>query len=244
MFEPLRGDRSLYEAQMDELRALAAWIVHADWTQSRPVGTDWNDYLFSLVYRFSGAFAQDIFEESAVSPATLNLFGNALRTAKLNLQIPESDVQIAHEDQLHAASGFWWEMRRHLGRFPEMAEEIADEGVTHLVCSGISGCVIGEYLNCCLEDLGAPVPVDHMVFKRQNRIPVAGKLPEDFSPKGRKLLLVEDVVTEPNTLGVMQRTLASGGYDSDCSLFTLEMTDAVSREEVLKGFRKIYSPQE
>src|SRR3989344_9250784 len=167
MREALFGDRKQYEGEMDELRALAAWIVNADWTGAQPLGTDWQEYLFSLIYRYSELFSRDIVARNVVSNQTLNLFQSALQTTKLNLGITESAVQTAHKDQIFESSGFWWEMRRFLGRFPEMAEEIAHDGVTQLVCAGISGCVIGEFLGRHLEAQGYPLAIDHMVFKRQ-----------------------------------------------------------------------------
>ncbi len=89
----------------------------------------------------------------------------------------------AHEDQLYKGSGFW-EMRWNLGQFPDIAEQVKEAGISHIICAGISGCVVGEYLG--LEMIGSDVPVDHMIFERVDRSPVMGVLPVNFELEGKQ----------------------------------------------------------
>jgi hypothetical protein len=215
-----------YEPLMDELRALACIII----------GRDQQD-LFNIIKYFSRNIAEDIRKNGRISEECLNLFKSAMFTIVSRLNITQEMIMEAHEDQLYKGSGFW-EMRWNLGQFPDIADQVREAGISHMICAGISGCVVGEYL--ALEMKDGEIPVDHMIFERNNRTPVRGMLPADFQLEGKKILLVEDAVQEARTLGVMMNTLNGMADGLAFSLFTLDIEDNDETRLGLRPIRKIY----
>jgi hypothetical protein len=71
------------------------------------------------------------------------MLDSRLFTIKKALGITEEDINHAYENQLYKNSGFW-ELRRYLGQFVDIAEDISTNPPDLIVCAGISGCVIGE----------------------------------------------------------------------------------------------------
>ena len=61
----------------------------------------------------------------------------------LRHETSEEDINHAYENQLYKNSGFW-ELRRYLGQFVDITEDISTNPPDLIVCAGISGCVIGE----------------------------------------------------------------------------------------------------
>ena len=116
-----------YEPLMDELRALAVIIV----------GREQAD-LFNIIKYYSRNFAEDIKANGRISDECLNRFKSAMFTITSRLNITPEMIGIAHEDQLYKGSGFW-EMRWNLGQFPDIAEQVKDAGISHIICAGISG---------------------------------------------------------------------------------------------------------
>lgn len=215
-----------YEPLMDELRALAVIII----------GREQQD-LFNIIKYYSRNIAEDIKAHGSITDACLNRFRSAMFTIASRLNITPEMISSAHEDQLYKGSGFW-EMRWNLGQFADIAEQVQSAGITHIICAGISGCVVGEYLS--LEMDGDPIPVDHMIFERRDRSPVRGMLSRDFSLEGNKLLLVEDAVQEARTINTMMNTLNNSGENLEFSLFALDIEDNDETRLALKPVKKIF----
>jgi hypothetical protein len=215
-----------YEPLMDELRALAVIII----------GREQED-LFNIIKYYSKNFAEDIKANGRISEACLNRFKSAMFTITSRLNITPEMIGLAHEDQLYKGSGFW-EMRWNLGQFPDIAKQVQDAGISHIVCAGISGCVVGEYLGLEMSD--PKIPVDHMIFERSNRSPVRGMLPRNFELEGKSVLLVEDAVQEARTLGVMMSTLDTMRDDLEFSLFALDIEDNEETRLALQPIHKIF----
>ncbi len=215
-----------YEPLMDELRALAVIIV----------GREQAD-LFNIIKYYSRNFAEDIKANGRISDECLNRFKSAMFTITSRLNITSETINAAHEDQLYKGSGFW-EMRWNLGQFPDIAEQVKEAGISHIICAGISGCVVGEYLG--LEMKGSDVPVDHMIFERVDRSPVKGVLPSNFVLEGNRILLIEDAVQEARTLGVMMNTLNNMQPGLEFSLFALDIEDNEETRLGLQPIKKIF----
>lgn len=215
-----------YEPLMDELRALAVIII----------GREQED-LFNIIKYYSRNFAEDIKANGRISETCLNRFKSAMFTITSRLNITPEMIGLAHEDQLYKGSGFW-EMRWNLGQFADIAEQVQEAGISHIICAGISGCVVGEYLGLELKDSG--IPVDHMIFERSNKFPVKGMLPRDFVLEGNKILLIEDAVQEARTLGVMMNTLNGMRANVEFSLFALDIEDNEETRLALKLIHKIF----
>lgn len=200
-----------YEPLMDELRALAVIII----------GREQQD-LFNIIKYYSCNIAEDIKAHGTITDACLNRFKSAMFTISSRLNITPEMISSAHEDQLYKGSGFW-EMRWNLGQFADIASQVKNAGISHIICAGISGCVVGEYLG--LELKGSEIPIDHMIFERRDRSPIRGMLPRDFQLEGNNILLIEDAVQEARTLGVMMNTLNGLRSDLEFSLFALDIED-------------------
>lgn len=247
--EWLRGYNEMcrYEPAMNELRALAQWIVDKGEAVPAELAArgSWEGDLFQLIKFYTSRLAEDIDSYNRILPETLNLLENAVRTTRRVLGISDDDVEAASQAQLFAGSGFW-EMRRFLGQFPDMAAEIAGWRPRQLVCSGISGCVIGEYVGLLLAKRGMVVPVDHLVYRRRGVWPVEGRLARDFRWAGGKVLLIEDAVNEPRTLQVMMRALRSKAWlQMNFGLLVLEVDrDKAGVAQLLNGFDRVFEFEE
>lgn len=231
-----------YEPAMDELRALAAWLVAQDGERFL-MDPGSVDYLFRLIKHYARAFAEDIENHLRVQPETVDLLFNGIRTVRLSLGINDADIEAAREDQIFKGAGFW-EMRRFLGQFDDLVEAIAAGGYQQLICAGISGCVVGEYLGAKLEKLGQSIAVEHMVFRREKTIPVVGLMRPDFRLPGEKLLLVEDCVVEARTIRVVLETLRGISPELTCSLFAIELDSTPAVRAALGQFHHVYTFEE
>lgn len=233
-----------YESSMDELRAIALHIAESDPMQEIFEGIKSTEYLFLLIKYYCRLFAEDIFETGRVTNSKQDLLDSGLFTIKKALGITENDIKRAHEKQLYKNSGFW-EMRRYLGQFVDIAEEVVADPPDAIVCAGISGCVVGEYLGLVLEkkfDLN--VPVAHMVFLRADKLPVSGILPISYDRGNTKILLVEDAVIESRTSRVMMETLAKINTDIQYSLFALEIEQNQTDRDVLSQMQQVFTFEE
>ena len=235
-----------YEPVMNELRAIALWITENGPGLPRGMSASfsWEGDMFMLIKHYSRKFAEDIDRVGSVEPPSVELLKNAMFTLRRILGITDEDVAKAYEMQLYKGSGFW-EMRRFLGQFNDIAEELSESPPDNIVTAGISGCVVGEYLALKLEkEKGLSIPVEHMVFAREGIMPSAGVLPVAFELKGPAILLVEDAVQEARTLSVMMDTLRAVRGDTSFSLFALEIEDNQAVNELLSGFSKVYTFEE
>lgn len=216
-----------YETYMDELRALSSWMV-TNTPDQRPgeiEGRNWGGLIFELIKGNTSRFAVDIAEQGHVRDATLDQFKTEIEAVMKALKITSGEVSTAHKGQIHIRSGFW-EMRRFFGQFPEIIGQMERDGIAdQMVCAGISGCVVGEYLGLMLQRDGIERRVDHMIFEREGKIPVRGRIPWNFELMGKRILLVEDAVTEIDTLGVMRERLREIDPDLTFSLFTMEIDE-------------------
>jgi len=233
-----------YEKQMDDLRALATWIVETDEKFNIPgLPGHPKEYVFSLIKFYSRKFAEDILENSHVSDKTTNLLESGLFSIKKLLNITPEYVKRASEAQLYKNSGFW-EMRRYLGQFPDATESVIDDNITHIVCAGISGCIVGEYLGLHLEKMGEEIHVDHMVFARNGSIPKKGILPENTKISGTNVLLVDDAVLETRTLRIMTNSISMMKPDVNFSVMFLDFEDDSRVRNYLKNFNHVYRFEE
>jgi hypothetical protein len=234
-----------HESAMDELRALALYIAHAPAGQ-RIFGeaSSSRDYLFTVIQYFCRGYAEDIYNRGRITPEKQDHLHSGLYTIKQALKITEEDIARAGENQLYKNSGFW-EMRKFLGQFLDIAEEIQSDPVDVIVCAGISGCVVGEYLGLVLEKrCRLEIPVRHMVFTRADKHPVEGILPSSFERSVSRILLVEDAVVESRTTKVMVDTISALISGAVFHLFALEIERNQIDKNVLKGMEKIYTFEE
>lgn len=216
-----------YEKDMDVLRTLVLW-------EGAP-----RDYVLEIIKMYSGKFALDIKEQGKILPGTLNLFHNALNTLNLILGITGEDIAAASEKQRYTNSGFW-EMRRVIGQFRDVAEEVSKDGITHIITAGISGCIIGEYLGLFVNGFGREVPVDHMIFSRDGINPIAGHLKSKFEMVGSKVLIVDDAVMEAVTLEIMIREIRKIRPGVELSLLAVDVDPDVKSSRVLSSLLKLY----
>jgi hypothetical protein len=233
-----------YESSMDELRAIALYIAESDPQQEIFEGIKSTEYLFVLIKYYCRLFAEDIFERGQVTDDKRDMLDSGLFTIKKALGITEEDIKHAHENQLYKNSGFW-EMRRYLGLFVDIAEEVAKNPPDAIVCAGISGCVIGEYLGLVLEKkFNQNTPVFHMVFSREDKQPVAGLLPDSMGVGLSNALLVEDAVIESRTSRVMIETLSTISPAINYSLFALEIEQNQVGGDILSLMKNVYTFEE
>jgi adenine/guanine phosphoribosyltransferase-like PRPP-binding protein len=233
-----------HESAMDELRAIALYIAHAPPDQLIFGHASSRDYLFTVIQYYCRGYAEDIYARGRITPEKQDHLHSGLFTIKQALKITDEDIAHAGENQLYKNSGFW-EMRKFLGQFVDIAEEIAADPVDVIVCAGISGCVVGEYLGLVLEKrFNLPVPVEHMVFTRADKHPVQGILPSSFNPALSRVLLVEDAVVESRTTRVMVETLSACLASPVFRLFALEIERNQLDKDLLRGMEAIYTFEE
>jgi len=229
-----------YERPMDDLRALATWIVETDNEFTVPsLHGHPKEYIFSLIKFYSRNFAEDIYDCSRVRDETINRLESGLSSVKKLLNITPEYIKRASDAQLYKNSGFW-EMRKYLGQFGDVAESSVENNVSHLICAGISGCVVGEYLGLHYEKLGKDIPVDHMVFVRNGNVPVRGVLPEDTKISGSNVLLVDDAILETRTMRVMTSTISAKKPGVKFSAMFLDFEDDQNVRSYLKNFDHVY----
>lgn len=228
-----------YERDMDLLRALALWITAFDGARSIPSLPNPREYVFGLIKMYSEKFAVDIKDEGRILPETISLFHSALATVCLILGISSEDILLAGEKQRYVNSGFW-EMRRVIGQFRDMAQEVVKNDVSLIVTAGISGCVIGEYLGLFVRDLGRIIPVDHMVFSRIGTDPHEGFLRENFSVSGDRVLIVDDAVMEAITLKVMVEKIRAIFSLVELSLLAVDIDPEIMSSGYLTQFSHLY----
>lgn len=230
-----------YESSMDELRAIALHIADSDPKQEIFEGIKSTEYLFVLIKYYCRLFAEDIYDRGRVTDEKRDMLDSGLFTIRKALGITEEDINHAHENQLYKNSGFW-EMRRYLGQFVDIAEDISIDPPDIIVCAGISGCVIGEYLGLVLEKrLNLNIPVTHMVFSRVEKEPVEGILPNAAGIGIAKALLVEDAVIESRTAKVMMETLSKFSQGIQCSLFALEIEQNQLEGAILLQMQEVFT---
>ena len=116
-----------YEPVMNELRAIALWITENGPGLPRGMSASfsWEGDMFMLIKHYSRKFAEDIARVGSVEPPNVELLKNAMFTLRKILGITDEDVAKAYEMQLYKGSGFW-EMRRFLGQFNDIAEELSE----------------------------------------------------------------------------------------------------------------------
>jgi hypothetical protein len=229
-----------YERDMDELRALALWISRHDRELSIPGLPKPREYVFDLIQHYSLQFARDIRQHTKIAPESIDLFHSSLYSIKLLLGITPQDIEFASQQQLYRNSGFW-EMRRFIGQFGDVAEAAVADGVTDIICAAISGCIIGEYLGLLMSELThQPLPVYHMVFARTGPNPVEGFLPERFRLSGGHVLIVDDAVMETRTAAVMVNRLRELCPGARLSIMTVDIDPDAKYSEFMRQFEKVY----
>jgi len=128
-----------------------------------------------------------------------------------------------------------------IGQFSDIAEEVVQDGVTHIITAAVSGCIIGEYLGKILErKFRKLLDVDHMVFARDGINPVKGILPESFRLQGDHVLFVDDAVMETRTALVMLDTMQNIAPNSKVSLLTVDIDPDTKESGFLQRFNKVY----
>jgi hypothetical protein len=229
-----------YERDMDELRALALWITRCDPNLTIPGLAKPREYVFDLIQHYSKKFAADIKHQSIISPDSIDLFHSSLFSVKLILGITPQDLEAASQQQLYRNSGFW-EMRRFIGQFGDVAEAAVKDGVTHIVSAATSGCIIGEYLGLLMdEQYHRPVPVDHMVFLRSGAMPIAGQLRQQFQISGDHVLIADDAVMETRTAAVMLAKLREINPSAAISIMTVDIDPETKYSEFMRQFAHVY----
>ncbi len=229
-----------YERDMDELRALALWITRCDQDLSIPGLPKPREYVFDLIQHYSQMFAQDIRRHSRIAPDSIDLFHSSLYSIELLLGITPADIETASQQQLYRNSGFW-EMRRFIGQFGDVAEAAVQDQVTDILCAAISGCIIGEYLGLLVSELThQTVPVNHMVFARSGALPVEGLLPERFRLSGEHVLMVDDALMETRTAAVMIRKIREISPSVEISILTVDIDPDTRYSDFMKQFGHVY----
>lgn len=230
-----------YEKDMDILRALALWITRNKRNLSIPGLSNPKQYVFDIIQFYSRKFTVDIMQQSSISDESLSLFHSSLYTLNLLLGITQRDIARAGEQQRYRNSGFW-EMRRVLGQFSDVAESAHSDGVTHIITAAVSGCIIGEYLGLQYSrKYRNSIPVDHMVFARRGKSPTTGYLQDGFSLSGKHILLVDDAVMERVTSGVMLKTLKRKYPHAVISLMAVDIDPDTRYSGYLDRFAHVYS---
>ena len=229
-----------YERDMDELRALALWITRFDQELAIPSLPKPREYVFDLIQHYSQKFALDIRRYTQISPESIDLFHSSLYSIKLLLGITPQDIETASQQQLYRNSGFW-EMRRFIGQFGDVAEAAAQDGVTDILSAATSGCIIGEYLGLLMAELThQPVPVNHMVFSRSGALPIAGLLPERFQLSGNHVLIADDALMETRTAAVMIREIHAIRPGVDISILAVDIDPDTKYSAFMNQFAHVY----
>ncbi|RCK71757.1 MAG: hypothetical protein ANABAC_2729 [Anaerolineae bacterium] len=230
-----------YEKDMDKLRALALWITDYDEQRMIPGLLNPREYVFTLIKHYSEKFAEDILEYGRIEAGTIDLFHSSLFSINLLLGITDDDIGRASELQRYRNSGFW-EMRRVIGQFADVAEEVVRDGIEHIITAAVSGCVIGEYLaKVIAKNHQKSIEVDHMVFSRQGIDPLKGYLPESFRLMGDRVLLVDDAVMETKTAQVMLDTLAEISPHCEISILAVDIDPDTRMSGFLDRFVRVYT---
>lgn len=189
------------ERVMDELRALVLWAVD---------NNELAEEVFQIIRRSSRELATDILNNNRILTLTLEVIQAEAKGLRERFGISNDEVRLAHEQQICVTEGFWW-MRRYLGQFKEAVEEIENFRPDQLIGLGMSGCPIAAYIQLLMEREKIRIPLENLIFKRDNKIPIKGVLPENFVLTGRRVCIIEDIVNEPVTTGVALETLENWG---------------------------------
>lgn len=233
-----------YEKDMDLLRALALWITNHDSSYGLLGLPKPREYVFEIIKKYSQEFAVDIDSHTGISSDTLSRFHSALFSLNRLLGITDEDVSLANEQQRYKNSGFW-EMRRVIGQFGDVAECAKNDGVSHIITAAVSGCIVGEYLALQFDKIhNYQIPVDHMVFSRDGSEPIGGMLPESFELSGNHILLVDDAVMETFTSRVMVREMRKLKPDLQISLMTIDIDPDTKSSGYLDQFTRVYTFEE
>ncbi|GAB4474865.1 MAG: hypothetical protein Kow0088_11180 [Anaerolineales bacterium] len=230
-----------YERDMDKLRALALWITSDAEQRVVPGLPNPREYVFTLIKHYSEKFAEDILENGRIEAGTIDLFHSSLFSINRLLGISDEDIERAGEMQRYRNSGFW-EMRRVIGQFGDIAEEVVREDVDQILTAAVSGCIIGEYLGKVVaKNHQKLLPVDHIVFSRQGIDPLKGYLSESFHLVGSHLLLVDDAIMETKTAQVMLDTLADIAPAGRISVLAIDIDPDTRQSGFLDRFFRVYT---
>lgn len=233
-----------YERDMDLLRALAIWITTYEGKPSLPSLPRPTEYVFDLIKFYSKDLAEDILKNSHITSDTINRFNSSLCSVNKLLGITDEDIKKAGEQQRYMGSGFW-EMRRVIGQFGDVAEMVIEDKVTHIITAAVSGCIIGEYLGMVMFDKhDISVPVDHMIFARDGVEPVSGHLSKNFIPSGNHYLIVDDAVMETNTARVMIKKITQINPQAEISLMVIDIDQESKYSGFLDRFAHVYMFEE
>jgi adenine/guanine phosphoribosyltransferase-like PRPP-binding protein len=233
-----------YEKDMDKLRALALWITDYDAQRIIPGLLNPREYVFTLIKHYSEKFAEDILAYGRINAGTIDLFHSSLFSINRLLGITDEDIERASVLQRYRNSGFW-EMRRVIGQFGDVAEEVVRDGIDQIITAAVSGCVIGEYLSKVIAKKHEnQIEVDHMVFSRRGIDPLKGYLSESFKLLGDHLLLVDDAVMETKTAQVMLNTIEEIAPNCAISILAVDIDPDTRRSGFLDRFVKVYSFEE
>jgi len=230
-----------YERDMDQLRALALWITLYE--DNLPIASlpRPREYVFELIKFYSQDFASEIMESGSISLDTVNRFHSSLYSINHLLGITQEDIARAGEQQRYRNSGFW-EMRRVIGQFGDVAEAASRDEVTHIITAAVSGCVIGEYLGQIMsEKYQYSVPVDHMVFARSGIQPVRGYLSDNLALSGGHILITDDAVMETYTSRVMIEKIREMNPSATISLMTIDIDPDTKKSGYLDRFAHVYT---
>ena len=233
-----------YEKDMDLLRALALWITKHDSSYQLLGLPKPREYVFDIIKKYTQEFALDIKNNTSISSDALSRFHSALFSLNRILGITEEDVVLAKEQQRYKNSGFW-EMRRVIGQFGDVAECAKNDGVSHIVTAAVSGCIIGEYLALELDkNYNYQIPVDHMVFSREGTEPIGGMMSESLELSGNHVLLVDDAVMETFTSRVMVKEIKRLNPNVQISIMTIDIDPDTKSSGYLDQFTNVYTFEE
>jgi len=220
-----------YEKDMDALRVLVWKVMRPDSKKEITGFSSPLEYVHRLVKFYTHEFAEDIWINNSILPDTQSRFHSSLSSIYPLFDISAQDIKQASNNQLYKNSGFW-EMRKYLGRFSEVGDYVQQEGYTQIVCIGMSGCIIGEYLGLMLDKQQYPITVDHLVLERDEQgLPLFGHMPSDFVPQD-KILIVDDALLEARTIPIVVGALRSKNRDIAPGLFVLDIEPGVSLAHV------------
>lgn len=231
----------IYERDMDQLRALALWITQYDGNPPIPSLYNPTNYVFGLIKYYSNVFASEIMENNSIPAHAISRFHSALASINTLLGITQEDIVEAGQMQRYRNSGFW-EMRRFIGQFGDVAESVVTDGVNHIIPAAVSGCIVGEYLGLKISEIyNRSVPIDHMVFARRGIEPTSGHLSDDTFLIGNHILLVDDAVMETVTGNVMLETIRAINPSAIISLMAIEISPEAKSSGFLNQFSHVYT---
>jgi len=230
-----------YERDMDQLRALALWITLYEGDPPIPSLPRPREYVFELIKFYAQDFAFEIMKNGSISLDTVSRFHSSLFSINNLLGTTQADIVRASEQQRYRNSGFW-EMRRVIGQFGDVAEAASRDKVTHIITAAVSGCIIGEYLAQMMSrEFQYPVPVDHMVFARSGIQPVRGYLPDHLSLSGGHILIADDAIMETYTSRVMIAKIIEMNPQAAISLMTIDIDPKTKESGYLDQFAHVYT---